>query len=184
MLLLRLNIDLGYSHGSLSIVNIGRLVSLFFPLFFCCRIIYAMMLITIMVITPLDAIGYINCFCEKNLRLFSSMLAFMSSSFSCNLLNFARCCDKPWRVSLLLDTVFCSRNSYARVIFNSGKYVSMSVSNIASFDCIVMSCVVSLRDNRTFYRMLEFDSRRTLSLLSACISLFDCTLPLMLLDLV
>jgi len=50
-------------------------------------------------------------FCKKKLRLFSLMLSFMSSSFSCNLLNFARCCNKLWRISLSLDIVLWSRNS-------------------------------------------------------------------------
>jgi len=94
-----------------------------------------------MMIILLDAIGFMNCFCKKKLRLFSSMLSFISSNFTCNLLNFARCHDKLWKVSLSFDIVFWSRNS---VIFNSGKYVSMSVSNIISFDCILMFRIVSL----------------------------------------
>jgi len=37
-------------------------------------------------VIPLDAIGYMNCFCKKKLRLFSSILSFISSNFICLIL--------------------------------------------------------------------------------------------------
>jgi len=42
---------------------------------------YTIRIIIIIVIIPLDAIGYINCFCEKMFSLFSSTLLFISSNF-------------------------------------------------------------------------------------------------------
>jgi len=64
---LRFNIGLGslYNLWELSpIVTIDRLTFLF--LFFRCMIIYVIMIVTIIVIMPLDAVGYINCFFAKN----------------------------------------------------------------------------------------------------------------------
>jgi len=90
---LTFRIDFGYSHGSLSIMNIECVTSFF--LFFRCRIIiYTMMIyiiITIMiVIIPLNVIGYINCFYAKKFWLLSSILLFISSNFTCNLFNSIR----------------------------------------------------------------------------------------------
>jgi len=98
------------------------------------------MIVTIIVIMPLDAIRYINYFFAKNSCLLFSILLFIFSSFVFNSPNSARCCNILSSV-LLFVSGFWSRRS---VIFASSRYVSVSVWRIIYLDCIVTSGVVSL----------------------------------------